>query len=73
MRATARRLSRYLRPRIDLVFMDCQMPVMDGYSATRRIRDVDSNARNHEVPIVALTTMRGDREKCIAAGMETMS
>jgi len=57
---------------IDLVFMDCQMPVMDGYQATRQIRTPDTSVINHEVPVVAMTAnaMQGDREKCLAAGMD---
>ena len=56
----------------DLVFMDIQMPEMDGYEATRIIRDPGSNVRNHDVPIVAMTAhaMKGDRDKCIEAGMD---
>jgi len=55
----------------DLVLMDVQMPVMDGYEATRQIRDLQSAVRNHDVPILAMTAnaMTGDREKCIEAGM----
>jgi CheY-like chemotaxis protein len=55
----------------DLVLMDCQMPEMDGFEATRTIRQRGSKALNPEIPIIAMTafTMRGDRDKCIQAGM----
>lgn len=56
----------------DLVFMDCQMPVMDGYTATKEIRNPDSKVQNHTIPIIAMTanTMQGDKEKCLASGMD---
>jgi CheY-like chemotaxis protein len=55
----------------DLVLMDCQMPEMDGFEATRVIRQEGSKALNPSIPIIAMTaaTMHGDREKCIQAGM----
>ena len=55
----------------DLVLMDCQMPEMDGFEATRCIRLEGSKALNPRIPIIAMTasTMQGDREKCIQAGM----
>ncbi|MDQ7784355.1 MAG: response regulator [Desulfomonilaceae bacterium] len=55
----------------DLVFMDVQMPVMDGLAATREIRSPESKVLNHYIPIIAMTAhaMKGDREKCLGAGM----
>ncbi len=55
----------------DLVLMDIKMPGIGGFEATRRIRDANSQVRNHAIPIVALTAfaMRDDEQKCLKAGM----
>ncbi len=58
--------------RFSLVLMDVQMPVMDGFEATRQIRQDETQTDVH-IPIVAMTAhaMKGDKEKCIAAGMDS--
>lgn len=55
----------------DLILMDCQMPILDGYQASAQIRSKKIMAGNRPIPIIALTAnaLSGDREKCLAAGM----
>ena len=54
-----------------LVLMDCQMPEMDGFAATRVIRKTELTSGRH-IPIIAMTAdaLEGDRDRCIAAGMD---
>ncbi len=59
------------REPFDLIFMDCQMPEMDGYTTARAIRDATSGVLAPDIPVVAMTAnaLKGEREKCLAAGM----
>jgi CheY-like chemotaxis protein len=61
----------YLAHTYDVVFMDLQMPVMNGYDATRKIREIEKETGMH-VPIIALTAavLSGEKEKCLEVGMD---
>ncbi|MFN3920084.1 MAG: response regulator [Methylohalobius sp.] len=65
-------LSLLTKERFDLVLMDCQMPVLDGYQATRLLRAKEREQGLKRVPVVALTAHAGagEREKCLACGMD---
>lgn len=60
--------------RFDVVLLDCQMPRMDGYKASRRIREIEAEAGPARLPVIAITanTYDSDREKCMASGMDAI-
>ncbi len=64
-------LAALAEKRYDLVLMDCQMPVLDGYQATKAFRSQESQG-DQRLPIIAMTAnaMAGDRQKCLEAGMD---
>lgn len=65
-------VEKYLKEKPDLIFMDIQMPILDGYEASREIRRIESEKNSGRCPIIALTAsaIKGEYEKCIAAGMD---
>jgi signal transduction histidine kinase/CheY-like chemotaxis protein len=65
-------IARLCSRRYDVVLMDCQMPEMDGFEATRIIRDRGSRVLEHDVPVIAMTAnaFAEDRERCLLAGMD---
>ena len=62
----------FANPRPDFVFMDCRMPVMDGPTASREIREIEAKTAQPSIPIVALTASPSDedRRECYQAGMD---
>ena len=68
----AEALERLAETPFDAVLMDCQMPVMDGFTATRQIRENERRSGGRRLPIIALSAnvMTEDRERCIDAGMD---
>lgn len=67
----AEALLKYRSQGYDVIFMDCQMPEMDGYQTTVKIREIETDTPLH-TPIIAMTAnaMMGDREKCLKSGMD---
>jgi signal transduction histidine kinase/CheY-like chemotaxis protein len=65
-------ISRYKASQYDLIFMDCQMPVVDGFEATKIIREHEKSNNKKRIPIVALTAnaLETDRKACFEAGMD---
>lgn len=65
-------VDKFIANDYELIFMDCQMPVMDGYQASREIRALEQNDQIGNIPIIALTAgfNTDDRERCISVGMD---
>ena len=65
-------LDAYSKSNFDLVLMDCHMPEMDGFEATRKMREIEKHANLKRIPIIALTAnaMQQDRDECLNAGMD---
>jgi CheY-like chemotaxis protein len=63
-------VAKYRKGHFDLIFMDCQMPVLDGFKATREIRELESEGQR--IPIIALTAnvVKEEKDKCFNAGMD---
>lgn len=64
-------LDKFGTSKYDIILMDVQMPIIDGFVATKKIREIEATTNSH-TPIIAITAnaLHGDREKCIASGMD---
>jgi len=65
-------LECYMQESFDLVLMDCQMPTMDGFVTTGKLRELEKENDKDAVPVIALTAnvMQGDKQRCLDAGMD---
>lgn len=65
-------IEAYKNKKYDLILMDCQMPILDGYEATKEIRSIEQSEKRQHVPIIAMTAnaMVQDKEKCFKVGMD---
>ena len=65
-------LDKYQKNNYDIIMMDVQMPEMDGYEVTRKIRELEKSTGKSRITIIAITAnaMPGDQEKCLDAGMD---
>ena len=64
-------LNKFLHVKYDIIFMDCMMPIMDGFEATKRIREIEKKNESEPILIVALTANANeeDKQKCYDSGM----